>query len=77
MAALPETLPQPDPLSPYLAEAENYIHAKAANTVKAYQSDWVSFETFCRSREVASLPAAPAVVAAYAAEAAHRSKPTP
>jgi hypothetical protein len=49
----------PDPLSPYLAEAESYIrHAKAADTVKAYESDWASFETFCKGREVASLPAA-------------------
>ena len=75
MADLPATLPQPDALSPYLAEAENYIRsAKAANTVKAYRSDWTSFEAFCRGREVASLPAAPASVAAYAAEAARQLK---
>jgi site-specific recombinase XerD len=75
LADLPATLSQPDPLSPYLAEAENYIRsAKAANTVKAYQSDWAGFEAFCKGREVASLPAAPATVAAYAAEAAHRLK---
>jgi site-specific recombinase XerD len=75
LADLPETLPQPDPLSPYLAEAENYIRsAKAANTVKAYQSDWASFETFCRGRELASLPVVPATVATYAAEAARRLK---
>lgn len=72
MAAI---IPSPDPLSPYLAEAETYIHsAKAPNTVRAYQSDWLRFEIFCRGREVASLPAAPATVAAYAADAARRLK---
>jgi integrase len=65
----------PDPLSPYLAEAQGYVrHAKAANTVKAYQSDWASFEKFCQGREVSSLPAAPGTVAAYAAESARRLK---
>jgi integrase len=68
-------LPAPDPLSPYLAEAENYIRsAKAASTVKAYHSDWASFEAFCRGREVDSLPAAPTTVAGYAAETARRLK---
>jgi site-specific recombinase XerD len=64
-----------DPLAPYLAETESYVRqAKATNTVKAYRSDWADFEKFCRSREVARLPAAPATVAAYAAEAARRLK---
>jgi hypothetical protein len=53
---------------PYLAEAQRYVrHAKAANTGKAYQSDWASFEKFCQGGKVASLPAAPATVASYAA----------
>jgi site-specific recombinase XerD len=65
----------PDPLSPYLAEAQGYVRqAKAANTVKAYQSDWAAFEKFCQGREVASLPAAPATVASYTAESARRLK---
>ena len=72
---LPATLPTPDPLSPYLAEAQSYLRsARAANTVKAYQSDWASFERFCQGREVASLPSAPATVAAYLAESARRLK---
>jgi site-specific recombinase XerD len=75
LATLPATIPPPDPLSPYLAEAETYIRrAKADNTVKAYRSDWARFETFCRGREVACLPAAPATVAAYAADAARTLK---
>ena len=64
-----------NPLAPYLAEAENYARrSKSANTLKAYRSDWTTFESFCRGREVASLPAAPATVAAYAAEMARSLK---
>lgn len=75
MADLPATIPKLDPLSPYLAEAETYIRrARAGNTVKAYRSDWTSFEAFCRGRELASLPAAAATVAAYAVESARRLK---
>lgn len=68
-------IPAPDPLAPYLGEAEKYVRAaKAANTVKAYRSDWRSFESFCRGRELAALPAAAATVAAYAAGCASRLK---
>jgi site-specific recombinase XerD len=60
-------------LKPYLAETQLYIRSsKAANTVKAYRSDWASFTAFCQGRGVASLPAAAATVAAYAADAANR-----
>ena len=75
MASLPAAIPPPDPLSPYLAEAQTYIRsAKAENTIRAYRSDWTGFAAFCRGREVSSLPAAPATVAAYAAETARRLK---
>lgn len=73
MADLP--IPAPDPLAPYLAEAESYARrSKTENTVKAYRSDWAAFEAFCRGREVAVLPATPATIAAYAAEAARTLK---
>ncbi len=73
MADLP--IPAPDPLAPYLAEAESYARrSKAANTLKAYRSDWAAFETFCQGRGVASLPASPATVAAYAADTARTLK---
>ena len=72
---LVEIVPVPDPLAPYLAEAQTYIRrAKAVNTIKAYRSDWTSFEAFCKGREVTSLPATPAMVAAYIADAAGRLK---
>ena len=75
MADLPAVVPARDPLAPYLAEAETYVRrAKAENTVKAYRSDWAQFTGFCQGREVASLPAAPATVAAYAADCARRLK---
>jgi site-specific recombinase XerD len=75
VADLPAIVPAPDPLAPYLAEAETYVRrAKAENTVKAYRSDWARFARFCQGREVASLPAAPATVAAYAADGARRLK---
>ena len=41
--------------------------AKAPATKRAYQRDWCSFEAWCRDAGVASLPASPATVAAYAA----------
>jgi integrase len=75
LANLPVTVVLSEPLSPYLEEAETYVRrAKAENTVKAYRSDWARFEAFCRGRAVLSLPADPATVAAYAAEAARRLK---
>jgi len=75
VADLPAVVGAPDPLAPYLAEAQTYIRrSKAANTVKAYRSDWSRFEAFCRGRELASLPAATVTVAAYAAEAARTLK---
>lgn len=75
MAELPATILPPDPLSPYLAEAETYIRrAKAENTLRAYRSDWARFETFCQGRGMSSLPAAAATVAGYAADAARRLK---
>jgi site-specific recombinase XerD len=72
---LASTVAKFDPLSAYLAETETYVRsAKSENTIKAYRSDWASFEAFCQGRELASLPAAPATVAAYAAETARRLK---
>lgn len=73
MADLP--IPAPDALAPYLVEAESYARrSKAANTLKAYRSDWALFEAFCQARGVGSLPASPATVAAYAADAARTLK---
>jgi hypothetical protein len=73
MADLP--VPAPDPLAPYLSEAESYARrSKAENTLNAYRSDWAAFEVFCQGRGVANLPASPATVAAYAADTARTLK---
>lgn len=62
-------------LAPYLRETSVYIHhARAANTIKAYRSDWAAFERFCRDHGVASLPADAAAVASFAADGAHHLK---
>jgi hypothetical protein len=50
---------------------------KAPATRKAYRGDFVSFQAFCLSRGVASLPATPETVAAYlASEAESGLKPS-
>ena len=68
-------MPASDPLSAYLAEAQQYFRsAKAAGTVKAYQSDWTHFQKFCAEQNVLSLPATPGTLAAYAADSARRLK---
>jgi site-specific recombinase XerD len=41
--------------------------SKTNNTMKAYASDWSQFEMFCNHFEFISMPAAPRVVARYAA----------
>lgn len=67
--------PVTDSLAPWLSEAKSYARlSKAENTLKAYRSDWAAFISFCERRQVASLPAAPATVAAYAADAARTLK---
>jgi integrase len=49
--------------------ARVYIHhAKAATTVRAYQSDWRHFESWCDARRLTALPSQPKTVALYLAE---------
>jgi site-specific recombinase XerD len=42
----------------------------AANTLAAYRSDWARFERWCQVRGLVALPAQPATLAEYLAEAA-------
>lgn len=44
--------------------------AMAENTGRAYQSDWVAFERWCRLHEVQPMPASPLTVAQYLAHQA-------
>jgi integrase len=71
-------MPLPVPLKAVeaWAQAERYARAsRASATRRAYRSDWVHFEAWCRQTNVAALPASPAVVGAYLA--AHADKLTP
>jgi len=57
-------------------QARDFIHAaKAANTRRAYRSDWRHFELWCRGQGLASLPATPETVALYLTALAADHKP--
>ena len=58
-----------------VAAARSYrAQAKAANTVRAYTSDWNQFETWCDERGLEPLPARPEAVATYLAALAMAGK---
>jgi hypothetical protein len=51
------------------AAMQRYMRAaRSENTWRAYDAQWQRFQTWCRTRGVAPLPAAPVVVAQYVAE---------
>lgn len=55
--------------------ANKFIHcAKAPATLRAYQSDWRNFETWCHKHRLNSLPATPQTVALYMADSASTFK---
>ncbi|MBL6454524.1 site-specific integrase [Belnapia sp. T6] len=59
------------------ARAEDYARAsRATATRRAYRSDWVHFEAWCRTDGLASLPATPQIVGAYLAAHAAALAPT-
>lgn len=58
-----------------IAAARSYrAQAKAANTVRAYTSDWNQFEGWCDERGLEPLPARPEVVATWLAALAMAGK---
>ena len=58
-----------------IAAARSYrARAKAANTIRAYLSDWRQFETWCDARGLDALPARAEVVATYLASLAQAGK---
>lgn len=75
-----ENLPEPTPeldldASPGLGAALERVRAYvdqsvAANTRRAYRTDWQHFGRWCEDRAVEALPAAPATVAAYLSDLA-------
>jgi site-specific recombinase XerD len=53
-------------LSEIADRASEFVHqSKSTNTIRAYQSDWSHFETWCREHGQTSLPANPQTVALY------------
>src|SRR5579883_2864975 len=48
--------------------------SKAANTVRAYRSDWSHFESWCKAHGLSSLPTSPEAVALYVTELATTHK---
>jgi hypothetical protein len=58
-----------------IAAARSYrAQAKAANTIRAYTSDWNQFEGWCDERSLDPLPARPEAVATYLASLALAGK---
>ena len=58
-----------------IAAARTYrAQAKAANTIRAYESDWRQFEAWCDARRLDPLPARPEAVATYLASLALAGK---
>jgi site-specific recombinase XerD len=49
-------------------------HAKAANTLKAYRTDWAHFSEWCALHRLVSLPAEPRTVALYLSDLANTHK---
>jgi site-specific recombinase XerD len=74
-ASLAQELPEElrDELSHLVDAMDRYAAAaQAANTVKAYSSDWRDFEAWCRRYGLVALPASPAVAALYLTSLAER-----
>lgn len=65
----------PPQLAAEIAAARSYrARSKAANTVRAYDSDWRQFESWCWQRSLDPLPAMPEVVATYLASLAQAGR---
>lgn len=75
-AASPATIAAPGrALGAEIAAARTYrAQAKAANTLRAYTSDWNQFEGWCDARSLDPLPARPEAVATYLASLALAGK---
>ena len=61
----------PPQLAAEIEAARSYrARSKAANTVRAYDSDWRQFEEWCWTRDLEPMPAMPEAVATYLASLA-------
>ena len=65
-----------DPLSTIADRATAFMgQSKAANTVRAYKSDWSHFTVWCKAHGQAQLPALPETVVLYLTDLAATHKP--
>jgi integrase len=63
------------PLASIIERAKGYGEAaRAANTRRAYASDWEHFSAWCKDHRLTPLPAKPGTVAGYLADHAERLK---
>jgi site-specific recombinase XerD len=74
-ALVPISPPATFPLTADAARAQEYFQAaQAANTRRAYASDWKHFAAWCRAAGQGSLPAAPETVVWYLSALAETAK---
>ena len=74
-ASPPEITAPARMLGDEVAAARSYrAQAKAANTIRAYTSDWSQFERWCWERNLEPLPARPEAVATWLAALARAGK---
>jgi site-specific recombinase XerD len=65
-----------DPLSAIADRASAFVaQSKAANTIRAYKSDWAHFTVWCQAHGQAVLPALPETVVLYVSDLAATHKP--
>src|SRR5689334_16350104 len=63
-------------LAALLEEAGQYAdRARAANTLRAYRSDWAHFTAWCTEQRLAALPSSPSTLALYLTDLAKTAKP--
>ena len=73
LAPLGNVIP-PQPAAEIEAARSYRARSKAANTVRAYGSDWRQFEEWCWTRDLEPMPAMPEAVATYLASLAQAGR---
>lgn len=69
--------PDPAELERLTSQTREYIRAaKSHATLRAYRADWHHFDTWCRQKGLAALPASPDTVAFYLGETAATHRPS-
>jgi site-specific recombinase XerD len=62
-------------LQPFISKAQDYVrHSLAANTLRAYASDWQDFTSWCQANGRLPLPALPETVSLYISSLADDAK---